>query len=258
MLGDLFEGFAFDLMRRAGFPVIEQQVQMEDRQMKLTGHADATSAFMDDPLNPFVVEIKSAHPNIWSQINSVDDLKKKPWLKKYPAQLQVYMFIKGYKRGVILFVNKSTGQIKEIWMDLDLNIVAEIENKCKRINFAVDVYDLAKTDAEKEAVMPERIKNISTCEMCSFRHICRPDTDFGSPLKISDDPEFDLKVKRMVEARAMTKEMEALEKQIKGLIKATADGDKLENIKLLSGGTMIQGKKDAKGAWRITFEGDEE
>ncbi|MEK7556666.1 MAG: hypothetical protein AAB538_01685 [Patescibacteria group bacterium] len=256
MIGNILEEFAFDLMRKAGLPVIEQQVMIEDKRMKVTGHADATSAF--EPDDPFVVEIKTAHPMIWNQINTVDDLKKKPWLKKYPAQVQLYMFIRGYRRGVILFVNKSTGWLKEIWMDLDLDFVAEIEDKCKRINFAVEVSELAKTDEEKEACLPARITDRATCGMCSFRHVCLPDVNFEAELKIADDPEFEAKLKRVVAAKPLTAEMTALEKEVKSRIKATAEAEKLESIRISAGNVLISGKKDAKGAWRIAFEGEEE
>ena len=189
---------------------------------------------------------------IRSKINTPADFNFKFWLMKYPPQIQSYMFFHrkdGYEKGLIFLINKPTGWPKEVWFDLDLDYMAQIEEKCHRINKAVENYR-----AEDESTLPEQITDISTCEMCDFRHICRPATDFGSELKISDDPEFDAKLKRLVEGQEQAREIKALDEEVKERIKATAKAEGASDFKYLSPDVFVRGKMASNGSWRITFE----
>lgn len=234
--------------------VTEQQVPFHDRQANLGGRLDAIAHWKDDPGHRFPVEVKSAAPHIWDKINTPADFNFKPWLKKYVPQIMSYMLFHradGYQDGVIILINKSTGLLKEIWFDLDLDYMDVLLEKCRRVNAAVYRYE-AEIDGRDDR-LPARITDISTCEMCDFRHICRPETDFGSELVISDDPEFDQKLKRMLENKEALAEAAALEKEVKDRLKATAEKAGANDYKYLTPDALVMGKKDARGAWRWTF-----
>ena len=258
-LGNLFEGYAFDLLRKVGMEISEQQVSFYDERTKLSGRLDAIGQWPGDREHRFPIEVKSSSPHIWSKINGPADFNFKFWLMKYPPQLQSYMFFhrKIYEKGMIFLINKSTGWPKEIWFDLDIDYMAQIEEKCHRINKAVELYQTAGDEC-----LPEQITDISICEMCDFRHICRPATDFGSELKISDDPEFDEKLKRLVEGQAQAKEIDALDKEVKARMKATAKDEGATDFKYLTPEVFVRGKMASNGSWRFTFdkvgEGDSE
>ena len=122
------------------------------------------------------------------------------WMKKYPAQLMIYCFAEGLEFGLIIFKNKSSGQIKQFSVKLDLDYLDKIFAKARMIN------DIVKVIVEHGGIdaggsvdcLPERINKLRTCEGCDFNHICLPDIHFDQ-IKIQDDPIFEKEIKRKTE-----------------------------------------------------------
>ena len=151
------------LMAEAGFDVVEQQRPFDWKEYQITGSIDG-KVLIDGEALP--LEIKSCAPWIWDKINTLDDLlnAKYDHLRKYPAQLSIYMLCDNKDKAIFIFKNKSTGHLKELLMHLDLDYAEGLIQKAERVNLAV---------AEKRT--PDPIDWCETCDRCGYRAICLND-----------------------------------------------------------------------------------
>lgn len=254
--GDLQEGAVLSLLQASGFEVYEQQAAHFDRKANLSAHLDAVLQDPKGEINagkPFPVDVKSMAPNIWDIIESQASFQKRPWLKKYPAQIHVYAFFKGMERGCLICKNKSTGEIKEVWFDLDIDFVDEILKKCDRINSAVLKWD--GTDEGMEKVLPDRIDDLDECKMCPFRLMCRPRIDFTAPLKIEDDPKAIELISKHESLSEAAGEYGSVHRKLTDMLKASAKAGGYDTYNALIGPWLVNGKADRAGKWSFVFTG---
>ena len=186
------------------------------------------------PILPF--EIKSADPNIFARIHSVEDLMTKFWLKPYLCQITLYAMHKNAEYGIILFKNKSSGEMRPIIVPLDYDLGEACLRTAESINAHI-----------KAGTTPEMTDNRDACEHCPFSHICLPGIDFGEPLKIKDDPQFEKKIDRWMEVNEAGKEAGKLWKAISGSAKSQAG--KSGKLNLMVGKYTVTGKTAANGAF---------
>lgn len=195
-------------LAEAGIQVIEQQSAFEWKQYDITGHLDGV-IIVDGVSVP--VEIKSMDPNIFRQVNSFEDFKKKPWTRSYMAQIQIYMLSKNIDRAIFILKNKSTGELKQIEVALDYDLA----EACLKTAEAINGHLKAET-------LPDRITDIEKCAKCPFKLVCLPEISFGEPLKISDDPDFEKRIDKYLSMKEAAKECEAEYETIKERAKASA------------------------------------
>jgi len=123
-LGSEIEQIALKELAEAGIIIYEQQRAFEWKEYQITGHVDGF--IMPDPTEnkTYPLEIKSMSPYVWQNVNNIGDMMhgRYPYLRKYSAQLNMYMLMKGIDKGVFLLKNKVTGAYKEIWMNLDYDL----------------------------------------------------------------------------------------------------------------------------------------
>lgn len=194
-------------LERAFVEIIEPQRLYEWRKFKLTGHIDGKIRTDD---NDIPLEIKSCSPNVFHAIKDIPIqgmLKSKySWIKKYPAQILLYMMMEGCQTGIMLFKNKTTGEIIQKNIELDdwaLEYLESILKKLERVNEFVD-----------KKVIPEK-QYINECSRCPFAKTeCFPDRDYGPGFDFIDDAEIEAKLKRMEEIKETAKEYEELKKEI--------------------------------------------
>lgn len=222
--GNLQEAQVLKDLADAGVVVIEQQRDYEWKQYNLTAHLDGK--VMDYEIaKAFPLEIKSMNPFTFKQINSATDIlqSKKPYIRAYAAQMQVYLLLSNSERGVFLFKDKSSGQLKEVWMDLDLEFAEALIQRCERINAHV----AANT-------IPEPIPwNEDVCGRCAYAHICLPEAK-REALDLTNDPELEKKLLRRAALDPLRKEYADLDDDIKEQVK--------ERPKVLCGDFLITGK----------------
>lgn len=229
--GNVQEKAVLDLLSAVGIQVIEQQRSFAWRLHNITGHIDG-KVLIDRECLP--LEIKSMSPYVFESINTADDLlhSKYEHLRRYPAQLTMYMLMDEKDRALFLFKNKSTGQLKEILLPLDYFYAETIIQKIERVNHAIDV-------EETPAPMPWG----DTCERCGYRHICIQEV-VRTEMEIRDDPEAEKKIDRWFELDPLRKEW------------ADIDGWRKEyfrNIdKMVVGNYLILGK-ETKAGWKSTI-----
>ena len=198
-------------LQNSGFEIYEQQRAFEIKDLNITGHLDL-KLMIDGNLIP--TEIKSMSPWIFDSVNEVKDFynEKYPWLHKYPAQLTLYMLDSNEEKGLFILKNKSTGQLKEVWLELDWDLGDKLFHKAKLIN-----NHIAKN------TIPDRIKNVDLCEKCPFNHICLPDKDYGNGFYVEDHPEIEQLLNKHAELKIYNKEYNSIDSRLKKLLTGKTD-----------------------------------
>ncbi len=211
-------------LKEAGFQVIEQQRGFEWKEYDITGTVDM-KILIDGKAVP--CEVKSMSPFMFESINSIQDMlqSKYAYMQKYPAQLSLYLLMDNKERGLFLIKNKSTGAMKEIWMDLDYDYSESILKKAEAINAHVQA-----------GTVPEPMEyDEKICDGCSFAHICNVER-VGKETSIVDDEELADQLKRYEELKPLAKEFEVIDESLKKKLSGKA--------KLLVGDFYID------GSWR--------
>ena len=225
-IGNVMEELVLQDLREAGFTVLEQQRMFEWKEHQITGHIDG-KILIDGTAYP--VEIKSVSPFVFNAINSIEDMKKSKYLymRKYPAQMTLYLLMDEKERGVMLFKNKSTGALKEIWVNLDYDLGEELIQKADLVNECV-----------KKGEPPEGIEyDEAVCGECAFRHICLPET-IGKELEVVNNEELEEMLQEWWQLKDAVKRYDELDKKIKEMV----NGKKLSVGEFLIDGKMYQRK----------------
>ncbi len=255
--GHLQETAFMSLFSDAGFDVFEQQSAHHDKKANLSCHIDAKAR---DPRGEvldgkvFVAEFKSMSPYIFSTIKDVNSFQSRPWLKKYPAQLQSYMFFEGIEHGLMACKDKSTGAIKEIWFELDIDYMDTILKKCDEINKIVAEYNDAKEKAcVFEGWLPDRVDDLEECKYCPFRLLCRPSIDFTAPLQIEDNPMAEKMIGDHERLKEDGKEYASIHKKLMDMLKQSAKVGGYDTYNAMIGPWLVNGKADRASKWKFTF-----
>lgn len=210
--GNLHEDALMREMQDARLRVVEQQRAYEWPKFQLTGRIDGKLS-VDGSKIP--LEIKSSSPNVFAAIRDlapIDMLKSKfSWIRKYPAQILLYMLMEGAEYGLMVFKNKTTGEKAQKVFRLEgelLEYAESILKKLEAVNAHVD-----------EGTCPDAAL-IDDCKGCGFcKTGCFPGADYGPGIDIMQDPDLEAKLDRRGELEAAAKEFEGLDKEIKEVVK---------------------------------------
>lgn len=211
-LGNLFEDSLLREMADAGLRVVEQQRTFEWKKFQLTGRVDGLLAGNGAPIP---IEIKSSSPNVFRAIVDmapVDMITSKySWIRRYPAQLLLYMIMQGVEQGIMIFVNKTTGEKCQKLFILDGPMLEYTETILKKLE-AVNGFITAGTKPEA--------KFIDDCKGCGFaKTACFVGMDYGPGIDMMTDPEIEGKLTRREELKPGRDEFEELDKEIKDAFK---------------------------------------
>lgn len=230
-MGNIMEEAVMADLREAGIQIFEQQRAFTWDKYQITGHIDCKLQ-IDGIVYP--TEIKSASDFAFKSINSVDDMLHHKWLymRKYPAQLTLYMLMDNKDCGLFLFKNKSTGELKEIFLGLDYELGESLIQKAETINKHV-----------ADGTLPDCIEwDETVCGDCAFNHICMPER-IGTEVEIVDDSELPALITRWNELKPLAKEYNDIDEQINAIVKGRE--------KILAGDFFIQGKWIDKKNYKI-------
>lgn len=228
--GRAVEELAIKDFEDAGFRVYRPEPDkaiMESRP-RISGHIDVRVDFGSGTI--YTGEIKGLNVLDFDKLNTLQDFfdSKKPWIRKYPAQLMTYLYIKGEEWGFFYLKSVPRFQPKLIWIPLDLNYMESILQKTERVERHI-----------AEGTRPDQVDDPEMCQRCAFLHICLPDIT-REALQIVDDEDLEAKLLRRDELAEAAKEFEALDNEIKETIKG--------RDRLLIGDYLITGKWiDRKG-----------
>ena len=233
-MGKMVEKSVMQDLREAGFVIVEQQRPFSWAKYQITGSIDCKIA-IDGKTYP--TEIKSAAPFSFNSINSIEDMKRHKWhyMRKYPAQLTLYLLMDGKDRGLFIFKNKSTGELKEIFLDLDYDFAESLIKKAEAINKHV-----------AEGTLPEPMEySEEICTDCPFVHLCLPDR-IGKEVEIVEDGRLLELLNRYAELKPVAKEYEDVDSQIKKLVEGRE--------KIIVGNFFIEGKWVDRKVYNIPTE----
>lgn len=222
--GRLVEELAIKDFEEAGFRVYRPEPDkaiMESRP-RITGHIDLRVDFGDGQI--YTGEIKGLNKYDFDSLNCLEDFfrSKKIWIKKYPAQLMTYLYIKAEERGFFYLKSLPGFQPKLIWVNLDLGYMESILQKTERVERHV-----------ADGTLPQGIDDYDICQRCAFLHICLPELK-AQAMEIIDDEELEQKLFRREELSSLAKEYQELDKEIK----KTVEGKE----RLMVGNFVIRGK----------------
>lgn len=201
---------------------VHQQKDFFDEKFMLSGHIDG-SIKVGNRFLP--TEIKSSHPYVWEIVKAYEDFKKKPWLRKYPGQMQTYMFLSNNEYGILILKNKSNGLIKQINFCLDYEFCESLLKKCEIVNAYVD---------RKEIPDPYFSDG---CDMCCFKTFCSPDQLAESPLAFVDMPEVEELLVARETHKVASSSYNSADRKIKEKLKPALE--KMNTEKLVIGDFLI-------------------
>lgn len=210
--GKIQEDAVLHDISEANLEVMEHQRPFLWKKFQITGHIDGKIKDEDGSLVP--LEIKSCSPNSFRALQKMDqhDLlnSRYPWIKRYPAQMGLYMLMDNMDRGIMVFKNKVTGELLQIDFVLDDQFLEYLETVLKKLE-RVNEY------CEKDELPP--VIPISDCDRCGFcTTLCFPDRDFGPGFKIMlPDPEIDRLLSRREQLQEAAKEYEHIDKDLKSM-----------------------------------------
>jgi CRISPR/Cas system-associated exonuclease Cas4 (RecB family) len=206
-LGNHVEPYVIREIEAMGVQVYQRGKDYADRRYNITGHIDAKLVIPGFE-KPLPAEIKGLNPYTAGKIETLDDIRNHPqqWVRKYFAQLQIYLFLDNSELGVFVLMDKSTGQFRFIECPLDYEFAEALLKKAERVKTAV---------AANEA--PPRMQS-AECARCPFVHVCTPDIEFGKGVELFDNPEIEGMLRRREELAAAKSEYEALDKAIKSAL----------------------------------------
>lgn len=220
-MGREIEEIVLKELREAGFQIHEGQRAFQWPEYKITGSIDGM-IILDGEAVP--LEIKSASPFAFDSINTVEDISrhKYPYMRRYLSQVTLYCLLSNKERAVILFKNKSTGALKEIWVPLDYDLGEILLKRAESINAHVAA-----------GTVPDPIQyNEALCGECPYGHICLPPVD-GREVEIDDGPLAEL-LDRLDALKPATKEYQEIDGQIKKIVEG--------RDKVLAGVWLVTGK----------------
>ena len=232
-MGNEIEDIVLKELAEAGVKVIEQQKAFSWKEYEITGHCDGK---IIDGEKVYPLEIKSCSPFVFKMINTIDDLKKGKYfyLRKYPTQLNLYMLMDGHDKGVFIFKDKNSGQLKEIWMDLDYALGEETLKRAESINAHL-----------KAGTVPDGINDDFVCGGCPFTHVCLPDR-VGKEVEMIDNAELEELLDRYYALKPYAKEYDDVDEQIKKAVEGRE--------KLLVGNYFITGKYQDRTTYNVPQE----
>lgn len=188
------------------FQLAQKPVEIKNRggDIIATGKIDGLIKWNESNV---AVEIKSLHPNIFGQINNVDDFKKKPWLRRYTRQLMMYCYGNNVEWGIFVIVS-TTGAMKVLPLALDYGEAEYILQRLERVNESI-----------KKKIYPDRITyDQSICGKCPFSHICLPDV-INKGADFIDNDVLEADIERHESLKPIVSEYDALHEQIKQTFK---------------------------------------
>ena len=205
-------------LQRAGIRVIEQQTTLEWREYQITGHVDCVVVH-DGAGIP--VDIKTMSPNVfdmvfkrgsgvyvWDEVR--DAFQRKPWLKKYLAQITLYCLMRNVDKGLFICLNKATGALAQVSVDLDYSYGEMLLRRAARINEHV-----------RAGTLPDRIPfNESVCPRCAFYTLCLPDHVGKEPIAFLEDATVEALLDEREKAEAARKVFEDADERVKSYAKA--------------------------------------
>lgn len=209
-------------LREMGYDVEGNQREFRWENPLITMHIDGMLK-KGDKWYPY--DAKTINSFDFAKIESAEDIihSKKPYIRNYCTQILLYMVgtskdEQNSEYGVLVFKDKQSGKLKDIWFSFDEHCVFADE----AIKRAERVY---KSVADKTP--PERTEDRSLCERCDFKNICLPDLLNQGGLQFLDSADLLYKLEKREELKIFATQYNDLDDEIKTTVKETGAGEKV-------------------------------
>lgn len=217
--GNLHEKDVEEKLRQMGYEV--QGMQSDFRLQNPLISARIDGEFRKIGVGEFYpFDTKSISSWGFDDINSAEDVihHKEAYFRNYATQILLYMFIKSKEYGCLIFKNKQTGELKDIWFSFEehVSILDESLKRAERVYKAVAMKEPGK-----------RTDDRSLCERCDFKAVCLPDLINDGGMKAIQSPELIAKLERREVLKTAAKEYDDVDTEVKKLIKTTGAGEKV-------------------------------
>lgn len=231
-IGNTLEDHVIQHIKDAGFEVITPVARsFRIEPQNITGRDDLR---IKDPETGEMlpVEVKSINPVAFDKLNCFDDFRnnKQAHIRAYAAQIQLYLYYFAKDYGFFALINKLTGKIKFIRVQLDYEFCESVLQKAEYIN---------KCLAERN--VPEATEDIGVCEHCNLQHIC------GSVKRIPADIETDGELERLIERKNELAAAKKLYEETDKAIKAAVG----ERDKIIAGDWLVTRKTIEKQPYMV-------
>lgn len=169
----------------------------------ISGQVDGTLKFNGEP---YLVEIKTVSEYAWDDLKTADDMIGHKWYQKWYGQMQIYLLLFEFKKGIFILKRKQAKEIRVLEVELDYVYAEKLLQKAEIVNKAV-----------KENIPPDFLKNKPLeCKRCPFYGIvCQPEMEYKDGILSVDDEEMATKLNKREELSSAKKEYEAIDKEIK-------------------------------------------
>ena len=220
--GNLHETDTIRQLTEMGFGVVESQRAFQMDKPLVTGSIDGILLWEG---RRFPFDVKSVKDTIFQELESAEDMmfSKKHWHRQYPAQLQMYLLLTNQEVGCFILKNKTTGEIKPIWMQIDYDYTEQLLKRAER------VYSALKAEEPGP-----RVNDFDICTECPFKALCLPDLRAGPGVIVIEDAEIASLLDRRAEIEDTAKEFKEIDETVKEQAKARGKGD------LVCGSWMIR------------------
>jgi hypothetical protein len=208
------------ILSRLGFRIIQSQVALFDKELKISGHPDGIIA-EDEIGGRIVVDIKSTLQANLLSCRDADDLKANQWGLRYYTQVMIYMRAQGIGAGMLILWDAQNWRPVPAPFAYDAEFVrVHIEERARRLNDHLDRND-----------PPAHIQDSRECRHCPhFGLACNPPISFGAGAQILTDEELLDDIERHRELEPIGKEFAQLDTRIKARLKDPNKDDPSEGI----------------------------
>ena len=135
-----------------GIQVVTAEVNIPPQEL-ITGRADA---ILSNGKELYVLDIKSINGQIFKGLAEPKE--------EHINQIQLYLHFFKQKKGILLYVNKDTKELKEFLVDYNPEIVSSLLNELGNLKTKID-----------KNIVPDRIPSWPDnwqCQYCAFKTIC--------------------------------------------------------------------------------------
>lgn len=230
--GRLLEREAGRELAGLGFEIIHQQVRFELKSRKtgatcLSGKIDGK---IDDAIEiPF--ETKSLHTTQYAGVNTVEDLLRHPWYRKYVFQMLAYLIGHGLEVG-FFWLTDCLGHWKAIVVEIDYEAAERLWTFAEEIVDAVEEY-------RKDETLPPFTEDQAQCLSCAFfGRSCQPEIQHEG-IVMYQNGVLEQKLLEREELVEIGKEYKSVDAKIKKWLKDFETDEKLKGKDLVVIGDFI-------------------
>ncbi len=260
-----------ELEEELGIRLRNRQSTFREPRLELVGALDAEAHV--DGVGWVPVEVKGLAFIPGDDVEGIDLADAPKALhRRYFAQLQVYLIIRGLPLGLFIFKSKTTGRWRCIPVELDYERCELLLLKADRVRNAVQMFISAfeewhpfnqdgpapgLEDRWNEAVarasefLPERLLSRAECTQCPFLNTCNPSQAAIDPALLIDDQELISQLEKRAANKPARDDYERTHKEIRERFKLT-QGDVF-----FAGAFRIERTVDARGAHRFDIRRQE-